>query len=37
MASGPTVVLVHGAYADASGYAGVIRKLQSRGLRSGHR
>ena len=30
MASGPTVVLVHGAYADASGYAGVIRKLQSR-------
>jgi pimeloyl-ACP methyl ester carboxylesterase len=32
MASGPTVVLVHGAYADASGYAGVIRKLQSRGV-----
>ena len=32
MGSGPTVVLVHGAYADASGYAGVIRKLQSRGV-----
>ena len=32
MASSPTVVLVHGAYADASGYAGVIRKLQSRGV-----
>ena len=32
MAPGPTVVLVHGAYADASGYAGVIRKLQSRGV-----
>jgi pimeloyl-ACP methyl ester carboxylesterase len=32
MASGPTVVLVHGAFADASGYAGVIRKLQSRGV-----
>jgi pimeloyl-ACP methyl ester carboxylesterase len=32
MGSGPTVVLVHGAYADASGYAGVIRKLQSRGI-----
>ena len=32
MGSGPTVVLVHGAYADACGYAGVIRKLQSRGV-----
>lgn len=32
MGSGPTVVLVHGAYADASGYAGVIRKLQSRAV-----
>ena len=32
MAPGPTVVLVHGAYADASGYAGVIWKLQSRGV-----
>ena len=32
MAPGPTVVLVHGAYADASGYAGVIRKLQFRGV-----
>jgi pimeloyl-ACP methyl ester carboxylesterase len=26
--SSPTVVLVHGAFADASGYAGVIRELQ---------
>ena len=25
MASSPTAVLVHGAFADASGYAGVIR------------
>ena len=32
MAPGPTVVLVHGAFTDASGYAGVIRKLQSRGV-----
>jgi pimeloyl-ACP methyl ester carboxylesterase len=32
MASSPTVVLVHGAFADASGYAGVIRDLQSRGV-----
>jgi pimeloyl-ACP methyl ester carboxylesterase len=31
MASRPTVVLVHGAFADASGYAGVIRELQTRG------
>jgi pimeloyl-ACP methyl ester carboxylesterase len=29
MASSPTVVLVHGAFADASGYAGVIRELQA--------
>ena len=28
----PTVVLVHGAFADASGFAGVIRELQSAGL-----
>jgi pimeloyl-ACP methyl ester carboxylesterase len=32
MASNPTVVLVHGAFADASGYAGVIRQLQSQGV-----
>jgi pimeloyl-ACP methyl ester carboxylesterase len=32
MAATPTVVLVHGAFADASGYAGVIRELQSRGV-----
>src|SRR5580693_8634459 len=32
MATSPTVVLVHGAFADASGYAGVIRELQSRGV-----
>jgi pimeloyl-ACP methyl ester carboxylesterase len=30
--SQPTVVLVHGAFADASGYAGVIRELQSADL-----
>ena len=29
--SEPTVVLVHGAFADASGFAGVIRELQSAG------
>ena len=28
---GPTVVLVHGAFADASGFAGVIRELESQG------
>jgi pimeloyl-ACP methyl ester carboxylesterase len=28
-----TVVLVHGAFADASGWAGVIERLQARGLR----
>jgi pimeloyl-ACP methyl ester carboxylesterase len=28
----PTVVLVHGAFADASGYGGIIRRLQSEGL-----
>ena len=28
---GPTVVLVHGAFADASGFAGVIRELESAG------
>ena len=32
MATSPTVVLVHGAFADASGYAGVIRQLQSQGV-----
>jgi pimeloyl-ACP methyl ester carboxylesterase len=32
MAAGPTVVLVHGAFADASGYAGVIRLLQKEGI-----
>jgi alpha-beta hydrolase superfamily lysophospholipase len=29
----PTIVLVHGAWADASGFAGVIRALQDRGFR----
>jgi len=29
----PTVVLVHGAFADASGYAGVIRELQTAGIK----
>ena len=28
---GPTIVLVHGAFADASGFAGVIRELESGG------
>ena len=32
MTSRPTVVLVHGAFADASGYAGVIRELQTRAV-----
>jgi pimeloyl-ACP methyl ester carboxylesterase len=32
MATTPTVILVHGAFADASGYAGVIRFLQSEGV-----
>jgi len=30
----PTIVLVHGAWADASGFAGVIRALQDRGFRA---
>jgi pimeloyl-ACP methyl ester carboxylesterase len=30
----PTIVLVHGAFADASGFAGVIRALQDRGFRT---
>jgi pimeloyl-ACP methyl ester carboxylesterase len=32
MSAEPTVVLVHGAFADASGYAGVIRHLQAQGV-----
>jgi pimeloyl-ACP methyl ester carboxylesterase len=32
MATTPTVILVHGAFADASGYAGVIRILQLEGV-----
>jgi pimeloyl-ACP methyl ester carboxylesterase len=32
MMSDPTVVLVHGAFADASGFAGIIRELESAGL-----
>jgi pimeloyl-ACP methyl ester carboxylesterase len=32
MAPSPTVILVHGAFADASGYAGVIRELRARGI-----
>jgi pimeloyl-ACP methyl ester carboxylesterase len=32
MSASPTVVLVHGAFADASGYAGVIRRLQAQGV-----
>lgn len=30
MSTNPTVVLVHGAFADASGYAGIIRILEAR-------
>src|SRR5688500_20383562 len=30
----PTIVLVHGAWADASGFAGEIRPLQERGFRA---
>ena len=29
--SEPTVILVHGAFADASGFAGVIRELENAG------
>src|SRR5271154_1344193 len=32
MSTQPTAVLVHGAFADASGFAGVIRRLQSEGI-----
>ena len=32
MSAVPTVVLVHGAFADASGYAAVIRTLQAQGI-----
>src|ERR1700686_1206567 len=32
MSTQPTAVLVHGAFADASGYAGVIRRLQAQGV-----
>jgi pimeloyl-ACP methyl ester carboxylesterase len=32
MNTAPTAVLVHGAFADASGYAGVIRHLQAQGV-----
>src|SRR6202167_3457518 len=32
MMGSPTVVLVHGAFADASGFAGVIRELRSQGV-----
>ena len=32
MSTQPTVVLVHGAFADASGFAGVIRRLQAQGV-----
>jgi pimeloyl-ACP methyl ester carboxylesterase len=33
-ATKPTIVLVHGAWADASGFAGEIRALQDRGFRA---
>ena len=32
MTTNPTVILVHGAFADASGFAGVIRELQAQGV-----
>src|ERR1700679_1310912 len=32
MSTTPTVVLVHGAFADASGYGAAIRRLQAEGL-----
>ena len=32
MAGAPTVVLVHGAFADASGFAGVIQRLRRQGV-----
>jgi pimeloyl-ACP methyl ester carboxylesterase len=32
MRTQPTAVLVHGAFADASGFAGVIRHLQAQGM-----
>lgn len=32
MPTQPTVVLVHGAFADASGFAGAIRRLQAEGV-----
>src|SRR5262249_36520982 len=32
MSDKPTVVLVHGAFADASGWNGVIERLQGKGL-----
>ena len=32
MTTQPTAVLVHGAFADASGYAAVIRQLQAEGV-----
>jgi pimeloyl-ACP methyl ester carboxylesterase len=32
MSTDPTAVLVHGAFADASGFAGVIRRLQAQGV-----
>src|SRR6266849_6294007 len=32
MARGPTVVFVHGAFADASGFAGVIQRLRGQGV-----
>lgn len=32
MSTQPTAVLVHGAFADASGFAGVIRRLEAQGV-----
>jgi pimeloyl-ACP methyl ester carboxylesterase len=32
MTTNPTVILVHGAFADASGYSGVVQRLRSEGV-----
>jgi hypothetical protein len=37
MSSEPTAVLAHGAFADASGFAGVIRDLKEQWYRFGRR
>ena len=36
LAGAPTVLLVHGAFADGSSWSGVIERLQAKGV-AGHR